>query len=268
MIDLLRVLDPSFDPSEAKIHFAQRDGADKPLDVYLAGQFEEWQRWQSQRNFSRKRLISLIDMGAGRWLFAGVHLAGEAILDDMKKEYRYETVEESQFHELNGRLVVRVNKDWRQSYVFAENYIDMIDVDEIMREPMSIGEFPGFKAVHLTWDQLSTVVRGQDQSWRSALSSVAGIYLITDETTGKFYVGSACGQGGIWQRWCDYASTGHGDNVELKRLLAEAGEHKMRDFRYAILEVADVNADNADILTRESHWKNVLLSRRYGLNRN
>lgn len=269
MIDLLKVAHPALDPAEAKIHFAQWNGEQNPLDVYLAGQFDEWQRWQSRRNFERAFVISLIDMGGGgRWLFAGVYRAGTATLDVERGEFRYDMVEDAQCRELNGRLVVQVIKNWRQPYVFAENYVDVILVDELLREPLSIGEFPGFKAVNLTKDQLDTVVRQADPSWRSALSSVAGVYLITDTATGKLYVGSASGQGGIWQRWSEYAASGHGGNIELKKLLAETGLARAREFRYAILEVADVHASVEDVLMRESHWKDVLMSRRFGLNAN
>ena len=269
MIDLLKVVHPTLDPADAKIHFAQWNGQENPLDKYLAGQFDEWQRWQTRRNFERTFVISLIDIGdGGRWLFAGVHRSGEATLHEDRRELRYDMMEEPQCHELNGRLIVKVDKNWRQPYVYAENYMDIIVVDELMREPLSIGEFPGFKAVNLTKDQLDTVVRQSDPSWRSALSRVAGVYLITDTATGKFYVGSATGQGGIWQRWSDYAANSHGDNVELKKLLAELGAVRAQDFRYAILEVADVHASAEDVLARESHWKDVLMSRRYGLNAN
>jgi hypothetical protein len=36
---------------------------------------------------------------------------------------------------------------------------------------------------------------------RGALSSVAGVYLISDTLDGRLYVGSASGQGSFWQRW-------------------------------------------------------------------
>jgi hypothetical protein len=52
----------------------------------------------------------------------------------------------------------------------------------------------------------------------TALASVAGVYLISDTLTGKLYVGSATGEGGIWGRWCQYVD-GHGHNIQLKRLV-------------------------------------------------
>lgn len=105
------------------------------------------------------------------------------------------------------------------------------------------------------------------ESWRAPLSNVAGIYLITDNLAGLHYVGSACGSGGFWQRWCDYAQTGHGGNKLLRDLLKDNPAYAS-NFTYAILEVADTNALARDLYPRESHWKNVLGSRARGLNAN
>jgi len=55
---------------------------------------------------------------------------------------------------------------------------------------MTIAEFPGFKAVDLAKSELEVIVRQNLESWRIALSSVAGVYLISDTMSGKLYVGS------------------------------------------------------------------------------
>jgi len=52
------------------------------------------------------------------------------------------------------------------------------------------------------------------------LAAVAGVYLIVDRKTGKQYVGSASGEGGILSRWRSYADTGHGGNKRLIDLAA------------------------------------------------
>lgn len=98
------------------------------------------------------------------------------------------------------------------------------------------------------------------------MSNVAGDYLIVDNKTGKQYVGSACGEAGIWQRWSDYAYTGHGGNKEMKLLLAEKGNDYAFDFHFTIMEVMDLNASKEFVISRESYWKDVLLTRTYGYN--
>ena len=56
--------------------------------------------------------------------------------------------------------------------------------------------------------------------------------------------------------------------MELRSLLNEEGSTHADNFQYSILEVCDLNASDEFILGRESHWKSVLRTREYGLNRN
>lgn len=182
--------------------------------------------------------------------------------------WRYPLAEESACRELTGRLVIDFVRSGRQSYLVAEKWAEALIVRQLLEEPLSIAEFPGFKTVNLSWDELRVIVAQALPSWRAALSSVAGVYLITDTRSGGLYVGSATGQGGLWQRWCTYADNGHGGNAELRRLLSEEGPERQRAFRYAILEIADTHASTEEVLRRESHWKTILLSRQKGLNSN
>ena len=81
-------------------------------------------------------------------------------------------------------------------------------------------------------------------------------------------VGSAYGGIGIWQRWSVYAKNGHGGNKELQTLLAAAGEDHCSKFQFSLLEMCDLNSSDRYILDRESHWKDVLKTREFGLNLN
>lgn len=119
----------------------------------------------------------------------------------------------------------------------------------------------------ISFEDLGFLVRSATTSWRTALSSVAGVYLISDTLTGKLYVGSATGEGGIWGRWAQYVD-GHGNNLELKRLVGTEGIARAGHFRFSVLEIADTHTGEPEVLARESHWKKVLLSRVHGLNAN
>lgn len=274
MFDLLRTMNPNLNPAEAKLHLATWNGVEQPIDVYLAGNFNDWQRWQNAKNFERTFVISLIDIPhqTNKWLFAGVYRSSGSERkwsEEYKKNYNwYELTEEQTYKEMNGRLVVTFSRPGRMSYLLAEKWGDRISLSEIYPEKQSIGEFPGFKAVNLTKNQLDLIVRKSPESWRTALSSVAGVYLISDSGTGKFYVGSAYGEGGLWHRWSEYADNGHGGNVELKKLIADEGLQYAQNFRYSILEISDLHDSQDNILQRESHWKDILMSRTYGLNAN
>lgn len=63
----------------------------------------------------------------------------------------------------------------------------------------------------------------------------------------------------MWGRFCDYARTGHGGNVELKRL-------DLRNLQVTVLEV--VNSDTQEIEQIEQAWKKKLLTQQFGLNKN
>lgn len=88
--------------------------------------------------------------------------------------------------------------------------------------------------------------------------------------TGKRYVGSAYGDQGIWSRWRDYAASGHGGNVELRKLVSDPSlAYCRKAFRFALLESRPTSMSDDAILARENFWKGVLLTRgEHGLNRN
>lgn len=156
----------------------------------------------------------------------------------------------------------------RQSYLKADTWTDRVTVAEILPEPLSFDAFPGYKAVHISKMELDAIVRLGVDSWRAALSSVGGVYLITDQGSGRLYVGSAYGDGGFWQRWTAYSECGHGGNVELRALIRDHGISRCDQFHYSILEIADLATKPEDVIARESHWKNVLRTREHGMNSN
>lgn len=123
--------------------------------------------------------------------------------------------------------------------------------------------FPGFDHLILDYPKLQAVMREHRYaSWRTALASVIGIYLITDTRDGRHYVGKADGAETISQRWTTYATNGHGGNVELTSL-------DPATFRYSLLRVFDPSTPEEVINEAESHFKTALDSRvPHGLNRN
>ena len=269
LFDLLRIKSPSIKEEDCKIHLAVWNGHDDPVDVFLAGEFEEWQSWQSRRNFERKYIISLLQLpGANKWLFAGGYVSKGSDYIEKEKYYKYNTAELDEFQEFSGRLVVEFARPGRQSYLNAENWSDSIIVAEFKPEKMVVEEFSGYNKVKLSKKRLEIIVSQSVPSWKAALSNVSGVYLITDTKTGKLYVGSATGEGGIWQRWSEYAANGHGGNRELVALLSEKGDEYSDNFQYSVLEIADTHASVNDIQERESHWKDILCSREHGYNAN
>lgn len=267
LFTFLQAVNAEITPTKCKIHLAVWNGEQNPLDVYLAGDFEEWQSYQSKRNFNREYIVSLIQLPEhDTWLLAGIY---ESISDTWNEDhYDYTTKLVPEFESYYGRLKVSFTRSGRQSYLIAENWSESIVVKEIIAQRVVVESFQGYQQTSLSKTHLDIIVKHQISDWRSALSSVSGIYLITDLATGKLYVGSATGEYGLWQRWCDYSYTGHGGNNQLYILLNDKGMTYADNFQYSILEIADTHKTKDEILARESYWKNVLASRQFGYNDN
>jgi len=265
--DLIRMLDPELAPAETKIHLATYDGVDNPLSLLRSGGFAAWQARQSRQNFQCRRVVALVEMpGRDRWLFGGVYDSRGC--KPAASGFVYDLVERPGCTELNARLVCGFRRPGRQPYLLASRWSAQVRVVELLEQPHSLGDFPGFKSVLLRKQDLDAIVRAEIPSWRVALSSVGGVYLICDDKEGKLYVGSAYGAGGFWQRWSTYACTGHGDNLRLRELAEREGPERMAKLRYSILEIADAAVNRDDVIQREKHWKNVLGTRAFGLNCN
>jgi hypothetical protein len=189
-------------------------------------------------------------------LWSVVENRGELSNDGVRRVF--DVVEAERMADLRARLVIgwRSPRSWWMRASTAASYPVMGIADA---EPVP---FPGFDRLVLDHAQLQAVMREHRYaSWRTALSSVIGVYLITDTRDGRHYVGKADGEENIRQRWSSYATNGHGGNVELRGL--DAGS-----FRYSLLRVFDPSTPTTAIDAAESHFKVALDSRRHGLNRN
>ena len=263
LFDILKLEMPSLKPEECKLHLAVTNNAgENPLDVFLAGEFPDWQSWQKHKSFERRYIVSLIKIGEhGRWLFAGVHSRHGCTYNKRWCCYHYNTKEVQELDTLTGRLTIEFPRPGRQCRLIAERWAEQLLVSEVKPRRLAVEDFPGFSNVLLPKPKLDIIVAQEIESWESALSSVAGVYLITDTKTGRHYVGSAYGAGGIWGRWKAYSESGHGHNKNLKSILKKMGLAHSDNFQFSILETADTNANKDDVLERETHWKNALCSR-------
>jgi len=280
LFDMLRVYLPDLSPQDCKIHLAVWNGHEHPFDVYRQGGFQAWQAWQRKKYFDRRYIVSLVRMPGSdsHWLFAGCYLSrGVGPHPDVAGAWLYETteVEVGTFKkDLAGKLVVYHAKDYRPHVRRAEAIAESIEVVELRAREISNVVFTSYHEVRLNKDELDLVVKINDSEWVSALSSVLGIYVITDTSNGKLYVGSAGadtkrkGSGGIWSRWCDYSHDGHGGDVELRKVLEEEGIEHAKNFQYSILEILPPQLDAEQVKLREGHWKRVLASYRFGYNLN
>lgn len=189
--------------------------------------------------------------------------------------YRFWDLRPSSFlAPLADRLVVEWGnpRTWHRRAVSAANLpvLEIADRDKV--------PFPGFDCVLLTHYELGEMVSDHRYAdWRAALSEVQGIYLITDSSTGKHYVGKADGSERILGRWAAYARDGHGGNLALRDLAFACNgndantvletDHS-RHFVYSILRVIGPSTSPSEVDAAESHYKRALMTREFGLNRN
>lgn len=171
----------------------------------------------------------------------------------------------SAFSAMADRLVIEWTADtvnWAKTGKTA-SLMPVVEIADPQTEP-----FPGFDSLLISYDELQAVVADNRYSqWRTALSSVQGIYLISDTKTGKRYVGKADGAQRFLGRWSEYAKNGHGGNVALRELAGADASHA-RYFQYSILRVFAPSATTAQVDAAEAHFKRALLSRQNGHNRN
>jgi hypothetical protein len=281
MYPFLACLNSEVTPANSKVHLASWNGSEEPLDVYRSGlaKFEEWQSYQRLKNFERPYVVALIQLPrtASQWLFAGAYRSHgcQAVVYGKGAGWKYDLERLTAYDSALGRLVVDYRRRSRASYRLGDTkdqatkltFDSELAVFELRSRPMGLPAFPGFKQALLDFPTLKQVIDQIEPSWRTALSAVSGVYLITDTVDGKLYVGSAGGASGIWGRWCQYMD-GHGGNRELRKLVGERGLEHAYNFRFSILETADTSASPGELLEREGHWKTVLQSRLFGHNAN
>jgi hypothetical protein len=269
----LSTLLPISEPEHYKVHLASWNQTSQPLDVFVRdrAEWDGWNTWRSDKDqFNRDYILSLIDFypQPGLWLFGGIYrVVGRSPLS---KQHSYMIEQVQDFNSLVGRLKIDFTRTGRARSIKLENFIDKMTVAEILREPYSGEQFPGYENIRHDFHSLETIFRTHRQDWKAALSNVKGVYLIADKQNGRKYVGSAYGDTGIWSRWSCYMGTGHGWNDELTRLIDKEGiEYARENFRISLLEYRPAKTDDAVIIERECYWKEALLSRSpLGYNKN
>lgn len=267
---LLNDVWPIADTHLYKLHFARRNDINvQPLDVFV-GSRTEWQGWQEYRpkrdDFNRPRIFSVASFyhEPDIWLFGGVW----DVIGRRADKYDVRLSDEGRAY--MGRMKLRYPYKERATRVNFENHYGVLEVAEILREPYAGRSFTGFEDINLPFQELEAIVKNDRPDWKAPLESMKGVYLITDTSTGKRYVGSAYGDAGIWARWQSYVASGHGGNVELRALVTNPSlDYCRQNFRFALLEHRPRATPDDVVIAREAHWKRVLFTRgEDGMNRN
>lgn len=269
--DLLRFDNETLE--RVKIKFNQYNGDEDPMDVYLRNPEEintEWLFWRNKSRYFDVNQIAIcfFKLTDDTWLLSTIKQVTNEL--NVFKGVNYEGAELEEYRSLFGRVIIKYKKKHQTQGVFYKNVMDVLEVEQILPSVFDGDEFPGYDNVRLSFDQLSLIVKRHRKDWVSALENQKAVYLITDNYSGKHYVGSAYGDNGmLFQRWSNYINNGHGGNKLLKEIIEEQGfDYIKRNFQYSILENYNSRVDKDKILKREVWWKETLGSKAFGLNAN
>lgn len=267
--DILRLKDTK----EVKLRFNLNFGDKRPAIEYFTDQTENSKRRMLNGqywNYSKKKSFSLGNIVFGFvpipqkpdcWL---LFHAGKVTKDlNILNGVGYEFVDLDDYQEYIGRLVIRFKNHSQNMVRKGESVLPLCEVVGILPKVYNNDYFPGYSNVFVSWLSLENLITRE--SWRAALGNQKGVYLLVDSQTGKQYVGSAYGEDMILGRWETYIRTCHGGNKLLKEL---EPDYIKNNFYFSILETFNKNIDDQIIIDRESHWKDVLQTRKFGYNNN
>ena len=255
------------DLSKVKIRFNKENNFDyDPIKLFkedkqslLKGQF--W-NYPTRKSFKQGDIaIGFARIENNKWLLFDVSIITKDLNMYNSEVYEYQTLNE--YEKLFGRLIIEYHNKSQNLIRNASSVIIECKVSQILEDTFDNDLFPGYENINLSWNDLKRVIN--KNIWKTALENQKGVYLITDNNNGKMYVGSAYGKYMLHGRWLQYVQTGHGGNKELRDFELN---YIMKNFSYSILEIYKSTIDDDIILKRESWWKETLLTRKFGYNKN
>ena len=241
-------------------------------DIYLYENdaFMTYQSEQLVKKFKNvDYLVSFIGEESTSSRFVGVYKNNgilQMLPDDKGEAYaRFDIQEIPGFELLKERVII----DWNNPVQWLQHYNEMpvIRIDRGLMEN-NLPVFVRYEDVVLNYIQLKTIINSNNPEWKSRLESCNCIYLILDKSNGKQYVGTTYNTKGIWGRWSEYAKTGHGDDVELKKCIESDPKYAEKNFPWCILETLPIKILPEQAIERESLYKRKLGTRIYGHNKN
>ncbi len=229
----------------------------------------------SFRNIDTKYCLQFIrldrDKKYNQWLFLGEYEnCGTQNFADGHQVYDLRRID--RFSHFIERLVIEYKKAQgpKQAKIAVSNIETLKVVSVLERKYVHINKnFEGYDKISLSFKKLKTIINGNVDNWRELLENVNAIYAITDNLTGKIYIGSTYGFDGVWQRWGRYVQTnGHGDDVVLKELINQNANYG-ENFTFTIIECFfNRDGNSSYIQRREMYWKTVFATRAFGNNKN
>ena len=265
-------------PADARVKLVRH--ADSRLDLrsLYSSRRELFLRYQSMQGADVFKgydyIVSFLGEENSTARFLGVfRLTGKSVGEvscefdndvNLYANFTYSFEELPGFEDISERVLVRWSapRSWHQRF---SNPMEVIEISP----GLNYQSFRDYLDLILSFPELSQIIKENYTDWRAALSAVKGIYLITDISTGKLYVGSAYGDEGIWGRWRDYVKTnGHGGNKALRALIDKDPLYATQNFRFSILMILPKTITAEEAIRKEVLFKRKLGSNSFGLNEN
>ena len=269
--DILHI--PADQVLDVKVRFNQHNSSDDPMELYLRDPEvvnTQWLFWRTkQRYFNVGQIaICLLKLSYDTWLLTTIKRVTKEL--GVYDGINYEGEELEEYRQYYVRVIIKYHKTAQTQGMFYSTVQKDLEVLQLLPAAFDGEEFPGYDNVRLSYLQLAAIIQRRKQSWVAALENQKAVYLITDTSNGKLYVGSATSDKGmLLARWSSYVENGHGGNKELIALVRKKGlEYVQQYFQYSILENYNARIDDHVVLKRESWWKETLQSRRFGYNDN
>ena len=269
--DLLQINEA--DLGNVKIRCTQSNGIEDPMDLYKSNPEKinvDWFLWNTNQKYFKEDQIAicLLKLSGNFWLLTTIKKITKDL--NIRDGVCYVAEEILKYKKFFGRVIVEFHgKTQSQGYYF-DTICDKLEVNKVLDSEFDDDGFPGYDNVHLSFKRLEAVLNKNKSDWVAPLESQKAVYLITDYKNGKHYVGSATSEKGmLLSRWKNYIQNGHGGNKELRELVEKEGfDYVKNNFYYSILENYNGRVDDKTILVRESWWKEVLQTRKFGYNSN
>lgn len=269
--DILKIDEKDF--KTAKIRFNQWNGSQNPMEDYKANHDavnNDWLFWRTKTRFFYvgQIAICLLRLSGDNWLLTTIKRVTKEL--NVYNGVNYEGEEIEEYKQYFGRVIIKFHKTQQAMGMYYKEVCNKLEVQQILPTMYDGEDFEGYDKVKLSFTQLETIINHGKRDWIAALENQKAVYLMTDKNNGKLYVGSATSNNGmLLERWRSYIDNGHGGNKELIKLVNEKGfEYIKNNFQYSILENYNAKIDDSVILKRESWWKEILQTRKFGYNSN
>ncbi|MBQ8451826.1 MAG: GIY-YIG nuclease family protein [Clostridia bacterium] len=276
-------------PNKTKVKFNMNDGESSAWDLLKAddgtNEYERWIKMNAWKNLKGQANNNLNNadyllafaqyypLGPTYFIFGGMYKVEHLDTSEATEDcVGYKLTLLDDFKEYRKRLIVKLSRTigrdiYNKPYLSVQRDFNP-EIYELL-PTQAIDDFPGFNHILLTHKQLQYIFKKQAPEWEKQLSSVKGVYCITDTRNGKIYIGSAYGEyAGIWQRWSSYANIDNltGGNKTFEEIKSLSPDYIVNNFQYSVLEILDPKTPNEEVIRREEFWKKVFKSKEFGMN--